>query len=302
MRNPVNKLPIENSKPSSALDEAISLTLWPLLFLTCVACYQMGLYLNHPILAFNIAYIGLAITLFFLERARPHEAAWLVCDGQIWNDIGHTFLTKGFSQVLATSLSMAAISQTQLFTSSEWPSELPFLIQVILGLVIAELGLYWAHRLAHEWWPIWCWHAVHHSVTKLWFVNTGRFHLFDSLWKSSFALTLGLIAGAPKQIILWVLAITPFIGFLTHCNVRMECGWLNWFFNTPQLHRWHHSRNATEGNSNYGENLVIWDIVFGTRYLPKHMNPPANIGCDDPVPTKFLGQLAYPFMAWLKTK
>lgn len=302
MLNPVNKLPIENSKPSSALDEAISLTLWPFLFLACVACYQMGLYLNHPILAFNIAYICLAITLFFLERARPHEAAWLVSDGQIWNDIGHTLLTKGFSQVLATSLSMAAISQTQLFTSSEWPSELPFLIQVILGLVIAELGLYWAHRLAHEWWPIWCWHAVHHSVTKLWFVNTGRFHLFDSLWKSSFALTLGLIAGAPKQIIMWVLAITPFIGFLTHCNVRMECGWLNWFFNTPQLHRWHHSRNATEGNSNYGENLVIWDIVFGTRYLPKHMNPPANIGCDDPVPTKFLGQLAYPFMAWLKTK
>lgn len=302
MRNPVNKLSIENSKPSSALDEAISLTLWPLLFLACVACYQMGLYLHHPILAFNIAYIGLAITLFFLERARPHEAEWLESDGQIWNDIGHTLLTKGFSQVLATSLSMEAISQAHLLTSSAWPSDLPFLIQVILGLVIAELGLYWAHRLAHEWWPIWCWHAVHHSVTKLWFVNTGRFHLFDPLWKSSFALTLGLIAGAPKQIILWVLAITPFIGFLTHCNVRMECGWLNWFFNTPQLHRWHHSRNATEGNSNYGENLVIWDIVFGTRYLPKHMSPPANIGCDDPVPTKFLGQLAYPFMAWLKTK
>jgi sterol desaturase/sphingolipid hydroxylase (fatty acid hydroxylase superfamily) len=166
--------------------------------------------------------------------------------------------------------------------------------------MIAEFGLYWAHRLAHQWWPAWCWHAVHHSVTKLWFVNTGRFHLFDSLWKSAFALSLALLAGAPKDIVMWVLVITAFIGFLTHCNVDMRCGWLNWIFNTPQLHRWHHSQVLEEGNKNYGENLIIWDIVFGTRFLPSNRKPPLDIGCADPVPKKFLGQIAYPVTAWLK--
>lgn len=303
MSKPTNKTHMPRNDYLSTQDQIISLILWPLLLLSCITCYQIGVYLHHPILAFNIAYFGLAIALYFLERTRPHEVTWLASDGQIWNDIGHTMLTKGFSQVLATSASMAAISQVgPEVASGYWPSDWPFLLQIILALITAELGLYWAHRLAHEWWPVWCWHAVHHSVTKLWFINTGRFHLFDSIWKSTFALTLGIIAGAPKEIIMWVLAITPFIGFLTHCNVRMQCGWLNWFFNTPQLHRWHHSRNAIEGNSNYGENLIIWDIVFGTRYLPKHLSPPANIGCDDPVPKHFLGQLIYPFTAWLKTK
>jgi ornithine lipid hydroxylase len=277
--------------------------LWPLFLFVCCSIYWLGVQLQHPILAYNIAYFSLALSLFFLERTMPHEPLWLASDGQMFNDLGHTFLTKGVSQLLATSAALFGVKEFGSEVSTGfWPADWPMLLQVILALVIAEFGLYWAHRTAHQWWPAWCWHAVHHSVTKLWFVNTGRFHLIDSLWKSSFALTLALIVGAPKEIIMWVLVITPFIGFLTHCNVDMRCGWLNWVFNTPQLHRWHHSRVAEEGNNNYGENLIIWDIIFGTRYYPENRRPPADIGCADPVPLKFLGQIAYPFMAWLKAK
>jgi len=41
---------------------------------------------------------------------------------------------------------------------------------------LAEFGFFWAHRLADEWPLLWRFHAIHHSVTRLWFVNTGRFH------------------------------------------------------------------------------------------------------------------------------
>ncbi len=276
--------------------------IWPALLFTCISVYALGIHFHHAILAFNLAYLGLAVSLFFLERLMPYEPIWRTSDGQLFNDLAHTILTKGLSQLLATSAAIAGISHLGHNTAgSFWPADWPVPLQVGLALVIAEFGLYWAHRLAHEWWPVWCWHAVHHSVTKLWFINTGRFHLLDSIWKSSFALTFGLLAGAPKNIILWVLAITPFIGLLTHCNVDMQCGWLNWIFNTPQLHRWHHSRDAEEGNSNYGENLVLWDIVFGTRYFPAR-RPPVDIGCSDPVPKQFLGQIIYPFTAWLSAK
>lgn len=279
--------------------------LWPGLMLLCLLGYWVGLQTGHPIAAFNIMYFSLAFCLYWLERWLPYEPVWQQNDGQFWNDVGHTVLTKGLSQMLAYSaslLGLSEISTSGLSTSlatSYWPADWPVAAQVMLALAIGEFGLYWAHRLAHEWWPAWCWHAVHHSVTRLWFINTGRFHFLDSLWKSAFALTLGLLAGAPKEIIMWVLVITPFIGFLTHCNVDMRCGWINWVFNTPQLHRWHHSRVAEEGNSNYGENLMLWDIVFGTRYFPDR-RPPQNIGCADPVPSAFLGQLAFPFRAWFK--
>lgn len=286
-----------------ATDNLFALTLkrllWPSLFSACVLSYWIGVQVGHPILAYNITYFGLALCLYLLERVMPFEREWLKSDGQIFNDIGHTVLTKGFSQLMATSAALFGLSELGPETASGvWPSDWPLFFQVVAALVIGEFGLYWAHRTAHEWWPAWCWHAVHHSVTKLWFLNTGRFHLFDSLWKSGFALTLAMLAGAPKDIIMWVLVITPFIGFLTHCNVDMRCGWISWVFNTPQLHRWHHSQVPEEGNRNYGENLMIWDIIFGTRYLPNR-RPPLDIGCSDPVPKQFLGQITFPLSAWL---
>jgi sterol desaturase/sphingolipid hydroxylase (fatty acid hydroxylase superfamily) len=285
----------------SILKNVFRQIVWPLMLILSIYCYFFGMKLQHPVLAFNFAYFGLAGSLYFLERAMPYESAWLFSDGQILNDIGHTILTKGLSQLLTTSATLFGLAEFGPSTSfGFWPESWHLFFQVCLALMIAEFGLYWAHRLAHQWWPAWCWHAVHHSVTKLWFVNTGRFHLFDSLWKSAFALSLALLAGAPKDIVMWVLVITAFIGFLTHCNVDMRCGWLNWIFNTPQLHRWHHSQVLEEGNKNYGENLIIWDIVFGTRFLPSNRKPPLDIGCADPVPKKFLGQIAYPVTAWLK--
>lgn len=273
--------------------------LWPSILMLGITIYWLGTQSNTPVLAYNIAYFTTAILLFLLERYLPYESQWLKSDGQAWNDVAHTALTKGASQLIATSAVLIGVSQHAPETASSiWPTHWPLALQVALGLVVAEFGLYWAHRLAHEWWPVWCWHAVHHSATKLWFVNTGRFHLFDSLWKSSFALLLAMLVGAPKPIVMWVLVITPLIGFMTHCNVDMRCGWLNWVFNTPQLHRWHHSKAVEEGNSNYGENLIIWDIVFGTRYYPNHRRPPVDIGCPDNVPKTWLGQLAYPVKAW----
>ncbi len=103
------------------------------------------------------------------------------------------------------------------------------------------------------------------------------------------------LAGAPKPIFLWVAAITAFIGILTHCNVDMRSGPLNLIFNTPQLHRWHHSRVMREGNSNYGENLVLFDHLFATFYFPAR-RPPVNIGINEHMAATFLGQLRQPFM------
>ena len=45
-----------------------------------------------------------------------------------------------------------------------------------------------------------------------------------------------------------------------------------------ELHRWHHSRTVRESNANYGQNLIVWDVVFGTRFLPKDREPPEDIG------------------------
>jgi len=75
----------------------------------------------------------------------------------------------------------------------------------------------------------------------------------------------------------------------------MRFGVLNYLFNTPGLHRWHHSRDQREGNKNYGENLMIWDLIFRT-YFDAARRPPVDIGIAESMPQRWFGQLAAPFV------
>jgi sterol desaturase/sphingolipid hydroxylase (fatty acid hydroxylase superfamily) len=279
---------------------ALSHCLWPGLLVGCIALTQMAFTSTHPIAFFNLIYLGLALTLFVLERFLPHERSWLDNDGQIGPDLGHTLITKGTVQVASAAVVAMGIAQTVGAEGSGlWPSAWPFAAQVVLGLVIAEIGLYFAHRLAHEWPRLWCFHAVHHSVGRLWIINTGRFHFVDTMVSVVLSQPLLYFAGAPKTVFLWVAAITAFVGILTHCNVDMRSGWLNLVFNTPELHRWHHSRIASEGNTNYGENLMIFDHIFRTYFFPAR-RPPVHIGINTPMPETLIAQLRDPF-TWMRT-
>ena len=250
--------------------------------------------------SYAAAYGGLALVLFFLERWMPHEKRWLERDGQLWPDLGHTILSTVAAQGGALVLTMIGLTWALRGrpAASHWPTGWPLACQVALGMVIAEFGLYWAHRIAHERDWLWRFHAVHHSSTKLWFFNNSRFHFVDALKSVLLSIPLLMLVGAPGDIMLWVSALTSFIGILTHCNVEMRFGPLNYVFNTPGLHRWHHSTDLREGNQNYGESLVLFDQLFGT-YLNPNRRPPAEIGIKEALPRTFLAQVKAPFV-WHK--
>jgi sterol desaturase/sphingolipid hydroxylase (fatty acid hydroxylase superfamily) len=285
----------------------VSWLAWPVLLAGCIAGTMYGFQVGHPVLGFNITYIALAISLLFLERVMPHEKAWQDPDGQTLANIAHTLMSKGVVQGLVVFASVIGI--TSVITSVTepgygiWPRDWPLWGQVILGIVVAEFGLYWGHRIAHEWYPLWRFHAVHHSVTRLWIINTGRFHFVDSLKSIGASMAILLVLGAPIEVITWLSAITAFIGMLTHCNVEMRFGPISWLFNTPGLHRWHHSQDLREGNKNYCENVMIWDHVFGTYFDDAARRPPVNIGIKETMPVRFVEQLVWPFKSGrLKTQ
>jgi ornithine lipid hydroxylase len=175
-----------------------------------------------------------------------------------------------------------------------WPSHLPMIVQVALAVTIAEFGLYWSHRIAHETVFFWRFHALHHSVVRLWVVNTGRFHVADSLFKIALSQIPLYFMGAPLQVFWWLGAVTAFIGILTHCNVDMKTGPLDYVFSTPRLHRWHHSKQLPEGNTNYGENLVFFDLIFGSYHNPDRPSS-TDIGIKGKIAKGFLPQLLQPF-------
>ena len=260
---------------------------WPGLMLLCIASTEIGFRLGAPVVAFNLTYLALAVALFGLERWIPHERAWSRSDGQLGADLAHTLLSNGTIQVLIVF--SGAIGLSRILTGaghsglSIWPTHWPLACQIALGLLASEFGAYWAHRIAHQWTPLWYFHAVHHSVEKLWFANSGRFHVVDALKSILPGLAILLACGAPTGVMAWLSAITGYIGILTHCNVEMRFGLLSLVFNTPELHRWHHSMDLREGNKNYGENIVVWDLLFGT-YFNEARRPPAIIGIAEAMP------------------
>ena len=268
--------------------------LWPALFGAFVVAIHVAIASGHPMLGFNLAYLALIATVGVLERVMPHERSWLDNDGQMGPDLAHTLLNKGVVQMIVAVDVAMGVADSVPHGMGIWPTSWPVWAQVVLGLVVAEFGLYWRHRIGHEWPLMWRFHAVHHSVTRLWFFNTGRFHVVDSATGVLIGALLWFVAGAPAIVFQWVSAITAVIGILTHCNIEMRCGWLNYVFNTPNLHRWHHSTVIAEGNTNYGENLMLWDQLFGTFFNPDR-RPPQVIGISEPMPATFLGQLAAPF-------
>jgi sterol desaturase/sphingolipid hydroxylase (fatty acid hydroxylase superfamily) len=278
------------------LKQFTSYLLWPGLLAGSCLIVAQGSTLEAQKRLFLLAYVLLVASLALLERVMPHERSWLHDDGQVPADLGHTATLKGTSFIITFLIATTGSAAAGTHAGRLWPVSLALPLQVALALVLAEVGMYAHHRLAHEWRPLWHFHAVHHAVKRLWFVNTGRFHFGDSLVSVALTQPILLLAGAPDGVMLWVGFLTMFIGVLTHCNVEMRFGPLNYVFNTPGLHRWHHSLRLEEGNKNYGENLMLWDLVFGT-FFDSTRRPPAEIGIREEMPASFRGQLAYPFRA-----
>ena len=288
---------------AGAFQYALSWALWPFLFVGCMSITAYGFSLHHPYLPFvffNGAYFLLIISLLWLERVMPHEGAWHKPDGQIFVNIAHTLTSKGTSQILLVvnayiGAGIATGGASGLLGAQIWPSDWPLWAQVMMAVVGSEFMLYWAHRTSHEFMFLWRFHAIHHSVKKLWIVNTGRFHFVDSLYSIVLGMLPLLALGASMDVVMWLAAVTAFIGMLTHCNVEMRFGVLSWIFNTPEVHRWHHSRVLREGNTNYGENVMLWDHVFRT-FFHENRRPPARIGIHEHMPHKFSEQLIWPFL------
>ena len=105
-----------------------------------------------------------------------------------------------------------------------------------------------------------------------------------------------LVLGCPPLVIALFTVFDSVFGVIQHCNIRLTLGPLNWVLSAPELHRWHHSRRVEEANANYGSNLIVWDLVFGTYFLPADRRPPVDVGVAGmpDFPRDWVGQVLSP--------
>lgn len=279
---------------------AVALALWMLETEAVAAPAVVGLILGP---------VGALVLM--VERRIPFRDDWARSHGDIAADLGHntisTLLGHGGIQVVGATLLVAASDAiTRAVGLGLWPTSWPLVAQLPVALVIWEFGQYWAHRLSHEtgdstWWR---WHAVHHSPTRLYFFNAGRDHPLGAVLLYGAAALPLYLAGADEALFAAITVFSGVHGFFQHVNADVRMGPLNYVFSSVDLHRWHHAVDIATANHNYGANLIVWDIVFGTRFLPPQpMTGPIGIGYLPTFPRSYWRQLAVPVPSyWRRLK
>jgi sterol desaturase/sphingolipid hydroxylase (fatty acid hydroxylase superfamily) len=237
-----------------------------------------------------------------MERLHPHARNWNEPKGDLKADICYFFTTSATVFVTLAFLGATLIPLAGWLSARSpffvWPNHWPILVQLVLALAVGEFGNYWAHRLMHETKLLWRIHALHHSAPRLYWLNASRFHPLDMMLSTVLGFGPLVLLGCGEPAVAMFTLVGTIHSFFQHANIRMRLGPLNYLFSMAELHRWHHSKTLKEANANYGGHLILWDLVFGTRFLPADREPPEEIGILDPpnFPTDLSKQLISPFI------
>ncbi len=225
-------------------------------------------------------FAAIALVFFILERFLPARRQPLLRPGVIADGLYvpiHYLMRVAISFVLADALS--DLGRQVLPGGRGLLTDLPVWAQAAVVLVVLDLFFYVMHRLKHRWHWWWRLHETHHSSPNLDFLASVRFHPLEKVIdRLVFLLPLTLFGASEPALLIWS-SVDVFFGMLNHANVRVRLGPLIYLFVGPEMHRWHHARDPLRRDVNFGNNLSIFDWMFGTAALAP--DDPVEFGIDD---------------------
>ena len=297
--------PLSYRLEGTLLKKILQVSIYPLfMVLTLVVGFKLveNGFTFRSFLGTIVMFLILGFIFAPLERLIPFSRKWL-SDEEASTDMMLFFGGKLWGDYINKPLRLATIAVAVQEISPSigqaiWPSYLHPVIQVFLLLSIRDFFRYWYHRWMHENEFMWRWHAVHHSSERLYWFNGTRSHPLEGLVSSFlWAIPLAFIK-APVEIVFVTGLLGRTIGRFQHTNMDLILGPFDYIFSSPKNHRYHHSRKLEEGNSNYGGDVIFWDILFGTFHLPKGEQPGDDIGIADMpnYPKTFVGLMLAPFI------
>jgi len=273
---------------------------YPAVMITAFALFSL-LQLQGVSLVLS-TYIPVLLTaalVTWLELKFPHRAEWRPAPSEVRTDLLFMVVVQlAWPPMVAFIFTYALIAPARALNlplAWLWPHAWPIWIQAVVMILVVDFLRYWLHRAAHEYDTLWRLHSVHHSVEQLYWLNTARFHPFEKALQMVLdSLPFLLMQVDAKVLALYYIAYAT-NGFFQHCNIRLRYGLLNYIVGSAETHRWHHSRVPRESNANYGNTVIVWDLVFGTWYLPREREI-TDLGLQDAAyPKSFLMLMRAPF-------
>ena len=152
-------------------------------------------------------------------------------------------------------------------------------VLTLAAALVADFLYYWCHRAQHRF--FWRFHAVHHAIRDLSAVNA-YMHWTEELVRFPF-ITLPIALLLPVDASVGVPLITNLVvlhSYYLHAPTRLHCGPFRWIISDNRFHRVHHSTEPAHWDKNFGVLTPIWDIAFGTAYVPAPSDWP-EVGLPD---------------------
>jgi len=235
--------------------------------------------------------------MFAAERVIPYNAAeWNRSHGDAGRDFVHAVVNGSLNH--ASLLLLPLIGPAIAWSGAGWPMHWPLAIQLVIAVLIADLGITIAHAASHRINWLWKFHSVHHSATRMYGFNGLMKHpVHQSIEGMAGVLPL-LLFGIPGEVA-WLLVFAIGVQLLLqHSNADYRTGPFGWFLAVNVVHRAHHRKGKGMGDVNFGMFTTLWDIAMGTFAPPGDRLYTRDIGLsgkESHMPVDYLGQIAWPF-------
>jgi sterol desaturase/sphingolipid hydroxylase (fatty acid hydroxylase superfamily) len=273
-----------SARASRFADAFIRHAFYPLLLVATLLLFAVAL--AH---AWNLATVfawmagarlALLLAVEFLHPARPQ---WRMTGQSFRRDLKYMAVNGGLAAALKWGFGWLALDFSRLNTGLV--TGMPAVVEFFAVLLTFEFFQYWFHRISHEargplgaW--LWKVHVAHHLPDKVYLLMHPVAHPLN------FVLSLAIVQlplvtlGARPETIFLFNALMGLQGLVSHFNVDIQAGPLNYLLVGTELHRFHHSAHLDEAK-NFGVLTPFWDLVFGTfRHDGRRL--PARLGVVDP--------------------
>jgi len=245
--------------------------------------------------ALGVLLVGAILLSFGAESLLPYNIEWNHSHGDRSRDFVHAIVHEASAWA---GLLLLPLVTSFTANAGTWPSSWPFVLQVVLGVVVLDAGVTLAHFASHRWSFLWRFHAVHHSVRRMYGLNGLMKHPIHQTIETM-AGTVPLIAiGLPTDVALALVFLVATQLLLQHSNVDYTLGPLRTWIATNEVHRFHHQSDPDRGDVNFGLFSTIWDHLLGTlHYEQRARFETSELGIADrpDYPASYAAQLIEPF-------
>jgi sterol desaturase/sphingolipid hydroxylase (fatty acid hydroxylase superfamily) len=262
----------------------ITYGLYPLLLaiIITVIILAIGFKADYK-LVYGISTLLLVAVLLLIETIFPLKKEWKMTKQSFVRDLMYILIDAPIIGLTKAGFGLLAIGYSQIHKGHF--SKAPVIMSTIVFLLVFEFLQYWYHRLSHNNKGtigkfLWRVHLAHHLPNKVYVVMHAVFNPINAFITVAIIQTPLMLLGITPEAALAATMLIDLQSLVSHFNVNIKAGFLNYIFIGTETHRFHHSANPGEAK-NYGNTLAIWDLVFGTFYYkPKHV--PSNLGVDKP--------------------